>query len=99
MDVAASVLLVERLMITAFCKLRDPRSDAYKLGVRELLNCRSMGLKLRCWYKPGTAEADAFYSGVDEGNRIWREHLESEAVMALRRSLHTGKSDPGTDGA
>jgi len=80
MSTGEAVLLVERLMIAAFNCPRDPRSDAYVLGVRELLKCKAMGVKFHCRYKPGTAEADAFYSGSDEGNAIWRRHLESEVA-------------------
>jgi len=80
MSTAEAFRLVEKLMIAAFNKPRDPRSDAYKLGVREILNCRTMGFRFKCRYKLGTAEADAFFSGSDEGNAIWRAHLESEAT-------------------
>lgn len=76
--------LVQKLMRAAFDRPRDPRSDAYKRGVRELLNCKTMGVKFHCPYMMGTAEADAFYSGSDEGNRIWREHLESEVAHGDR---------------
>lgn len=75
-SVADAALLVDRLMAAAFNRPRDPRSDAYKLGVRELLKCKTMGVKFHCPYRMGTAEADAFYSGSDEGNRIWRDLME-----------------------
>ena len=68
----AALALVETMMRAAFDHPRDPRSDAYKLGVRELLNCRTQGIRLVCPYKMGTAEADAFYAGSDEGRAIWQ---------------------------
>lgn len=78
---AAALALVATFMNAAFApeSTRSPRSEAYKLGVRELLNSRTQGMRLVCPYKMGTAEADAFYSGVDEGNYIWRDHLVAQA--------------------
>ena len=75
MPIGAALALVEDLMRAACDQPRTPRSEAYKLGVRELLNCRTQGIRLVCPYRIGTAEADAFYSGVDEGNAIWSAHL------------------------
>jgi hypothetical protein len=69
--------LIERLMKAAFDRPRDPRSDAYKLGVRELLANRVLGAPFRCPYTLGTAEADAFFAGSDEGRMIWRQHEEA----------------------
>jgi hypothetical protein len=74
---AKGLPLIEQLMKAAFDRPRDPRSDAYKLGVRELLANRVLGAPFRCPYKPGTAESDAFYSGSDEGAMIWRQHKEA----------------------
>lgn len=59
----------------AWSKPRTPRSPEYKDGVlgllryqlRETAGCRNP-------YKPGTAEADAFWAGVDEGWQILRNH-------------------------
>lgn len=70
--------LVERLMHAAFNTARDPRSFAYKLGAQELLKHRAMGVKFVCPYTLGTAEADAFFSGSDEGRMIWTRHLDSK---------------------
>jgi len=76
MPFATGLPLIERLMKAAFDRPRDPRSDAYKLGVRELLANRVLGAPFRCPYKQGTAEADAFYAGSDEGRLIWRQREE-----------------------
>ena len=78
----AALALVERLMAEAFNRARDPRSEAYKLGARELLSCKAQGIRLVCPYRMGTAEADAFYSGVDEGNSIWRAYLADRQPSA-----------------
>jgi len=65
---------VDALMAEAFKPGRDPRSSEYKQGVRALLALRIDGTKLPRPYKMGSAQADAFYAGVDEGHRIWRAH-------------------------
>jgi hypothetical protein len=70
--------LIEKLVTAAFDRPRDPRSDAYKLGVRELLANQVLGAPFRCPYKLGTAEADAFFSGSDEGRTIWRQYEEAD---------------------
>jgi hypothetical protein len=81
---ADGLRLVDNLMHTAFNTVRDPRSDAYKLGAKELLKHRAMGVKFRCPYKLGTAEADAFFSGSDEGRMIWSRHLDAKVDGGTR---------------
>lgn len=66
--------LVEQLMTRAFHAARDPRSPEYKEGARAALISRLNAAGFRCPYLPGTAQADAFYSGVLEGHGIWRAH-------------------------
>jgi len=34
--------------------------------------------RLTCPYPAGTAQADAWYSGADEGHAIWRESQDQE---------------------
>jgi len=69
--------LVDRLFDAAFNTARDPRSNEYKAGVRAVLNYRYKGGGIRCPHAMGTAQADAFYSGVDEGHRLWRAHVDA----------------------
>lgn len=76
---AAAMSLVEKLIGDAFHVARQPRSDAYKLGARELLKCRALGQPLICPHVAGTAYFDAFYAGCEEGKAIWQKHLDSEA--------------------
>jgi len=66
--------LAQELYAKAFTGLRDPRSDEYKAGVRAALLYRLDGRQIKCPYLVGTAQADAFYSGLDEGHRIFREY-------------------------
>lgn len=66
--------MIETLFHEAFSTPRDPRSDEYKAGVRATLRFRFQGQAVKCPYALGTAQADAFFSGIDEGNLIWRQY-------------------------
>jgi hypothetical protein len=65
-------MLVETLMRASFDRPRTPRSKAYMQGAQWVLDFRIRGHRPPCPYKAGTAEADAFFAGRDEGNEIWR---------------------------
>ena len=71
----------------AFAKPRDPRSDEYRHGVLHVLKYRlgeaneAFGKKQ---YVLGTAQADAYFAGCDEGHRIAREHLEKQSALTGR---------------
>lgn len=55
---------------------RDPRSPEYKDGVLAALRFRFKETDgLKCPYEVGTAAADAFYSGTDEGLFLARSLL------------------------
>jgi hypothetical protein len=59
----------QQILSEAFSYPRDPRSEEYKAGVLEALRFRLGEVeRLRCPYKVGTARADAWFSGVDEGH-------------------------------
>jgi hypothetical protein len=62
---------IENLMAAAFGRPRDPRSDEYKQGTRAVLNFKLGGGAPKCAYPLGTASADAFFSGMQEGHAIW----------------------------
>lgn len=64
---------VAELLLKAFNEARPPRSPAYRQGVEAKLE-RHFGQRpaLACPYAQGSAEFDAFFSGVDEGNLILR---------------------------
>lgn len=70
--------LAHSLFIEAFDGARQPRSEAYKIGVKEALLFRFAGEKLKHPYTVGTAESDAYYAGTDEGNRIYRDYKDSD---------------------
>lgn len=58
---------VELLMQRIFGRARDPRSPEYQAGCRALLERRIQGTALVCPHALGTAQADAWYAGLDEG--------------------------------
>jgi len=71
---------VDGLMAAAFDRPREPRSAAYKAGVRAAL-VRSFDCVIRpVPYEMGTAEADAFFAGENEGRQIIARTWEAEQV-------------------
>jgi hypothetical protein len=64
---------VDELMAEAFAPGCDPRSNEYKRGVRAMLERKINGKTIPLPYDPGTAQADAYMAGWDEGRRIWHE--------------------------
>lgn len=70
----------------AFSKPRDQRSDEYKHGVIDILKFRlretneAFGIRQ---YAIGTAQADAYLAGCDEGHRLASEHLKKKAAQHL----------------
>lgn len=69
-----------RLYEEAFKGPRDPRSDAYKKGVLDAIRFRLKviaTLNDACPYVPGTAENDAWHSGLYEGHSLGKSYLES----------------------
>lgn len=72
----------QQLFDAAFARVRDPRSEAYRAGVLALLRWKESRVPLERPYLLGTAEADAWFSGVDEGNSIWRTHTGRATLAA-----------------
>ena len=59
----------------AFKKPRDPRSPEYQNGALCALRYRLGEIgKIHCPHPIGTAQADAWFAGVDEGHAIARHH-------------------------
>lgn len=70
------------LFEAAFSVPRDVRSPEYKAGVLDVLRFRlSETGSVRCPYQAGTAQADAYWSGCDEGHRRAREYLAEVASI------------------
>lgn len=68
----------DELFAAAFNQPRDPRSPAYKQGVRAALQFRIEGRRIPKLYDPATAEDDAYYAGQAEGHAIWRSAQTSQ---------------------
>ena len=74
------IITVDGLMAAAFDQPREPRSSAYCCGVRTILAHRIDGASLALPFEIGTAEADAFFAGEDEGRLILARVREAEQV-------------------
>lgn len=67
---------IQRIMMERFAT-GTPRSLAYKLGMRAVLEHRLYGQAFSdCPAKLGSAEADAYFAGCEEGKAIARKVLE-----------------------
>ncbi|QEW05628.1 hypothetical protein [Nitrincola iocasae] len=56
-----------------FDRPHEPRSKPYKEGVLYILCLKAGEIERQaCWYPIGSAEADAFFAGMDEGLLMWR---------------------------
>jgi hypothetical protein len=93
MLVTAPVSIVDSLMDAAFHEARQARSAEYKEGARAALEAKVSGARVHSPYRSGTAQCDAFYSGVNEGNQLWRAHLAAEdrrLAISDRAALEIG---------
>lgn len=79
-EIDAQWQLVERLMAAAFDGQRDPRSDAYKAGVRDTLAFKLCGKQKIQPYALGTPHADAWWAGGTEAMSILMLRLARQAV-------------------
>lgn len=66
------ILSVDQLYQTAFYNGRTPRSQEYQAGTRAALEQRIERKDFDMPYQVGTAAADAFFAGIEEGKTIWR---------------------------
>lgn len=72
---------VNELMEATFFEGRDPRSAEYKEGVRDFLLSRVEGGSLApIPHELGTAQADAYLAGREEGQIIWRTLARAEVL-------------------
>jgi hypothetical protein len=67
--------LLNRMMAWAFHEARDPRSPEYRAGVRDMLLFKLVEKPLRNPWMLGTAHADAWFAGVEEGKLVFKFHL------------------------
>ena len=69
--------LVNGVVTAAFNGARMDRSVEYLEGVRAALFNHALRRGLRLPYVAGTAQADAFFAGVEEGHTLWRRELQA----------------------
>lgn len=85
----------------AFLKPRDPRSDEYRHGVIDILKFRlreANEASGKHQYKLGTAQADAYFAGCDEGHRLAREYLEKVGAGGTApNAIWAREDDSGMD--
>lgn len=69
--------VIEQLLNTAFHPSlnRHPRSAEYVAGARAALLQRFVGKPFASPHREGTAAADAFFAGADEGRRIHADYV------------------------
>jgi hypothetical protein len=79
---AAGVLSVESLMKAAFFGGRAPRSAEYKAGTRMALEHRIEHKDIVPPYETGTAAADAYFAGIQEGQLLYRVAMEKIGGVA-----------------
>lgn len=81
----------------AFSTPRDSRSEEYKSGVLDVLRFRLHETdSLQCRYEIGTARADAYLAGCDEGHRLASKYIERVAAgdVMEKQSEGNGSSMP-----
>lgn len=72
------------LFARAFNCPRDLRSDEYKAGVFDILAAKFAGKSAPpIPYELGTAQADAYFAGGQEGLGIWRAHVSTATWAGL----------------
>lgn len=76
-------LSVDLLYQTAFYNGRTPRSHEYKAGTRMALEHRIERKDFDMPYQVGTAAADAFFAGIEEGKTIWRAAIAKIALAKI----------------
>jgi hypothetical protein len=75
--------VVDQLMTAAFGRPRNPRSKEYTDGSRALLERKVNSVPLKCPYRMGTVQADAWFAGTDEGHLIWRDFQSSTQASEM----------------
>lgn len=86
---------IDRLMQDTFGAGRDPRSEQYRKGARTVLECRLLGTPIPPMpYTLGTAAADAYFSGQEEGRAVY---LSLRKAIIVTEPMHVSRSVPQCD--
>ena len=94
---AAPAAAVDQLFYAAFSTSRDPRSGEYMDGARAALAYRIDGERIGAPHQVGTAAADAFFAGIEEGHAIWRR-ASGTAAPASASASSTSTAPPAATG-
>lgn len=81
MNLPSAKALADQLATERFA-IGDARSDAYKLGFKDLIVCRAAGTTLPRVYAAGSLQFDAYHAGCDDARHVWAMRLERELVAA-----------------
>ena len=57
--------------VSELCAIHGTRSPEYQQGIEAALKFRFNGKPIQCPFPIATAQADAFFAGVDEGHVVW----------------------------
>lgn len=76
--------LVAQLLDTRFAT-GSPRSAEYQAGTRALLEHRALGHALVLPHTVGTAQADAWFAGVEDGKALWQQAIDQASIKATAR--------------
>ena len=80
-DTRTRAAILDDLMKKAFGAGREPRSSEYQQGVLLMLERRLGGtfLQVACPYAMGSASADAFLAGQEEGRAIFQTYSRRDS--------------------
>jgi len=84
----------------AFDRPRNARSPEYQRGVMAALKFRLEQVKIAHPFPEGTAAFDAYYAGVDEGHRLWRDEVrraDSSSQLGFGDRAGTSSMAAATD--
>lgn len=73
---------IDAMMAATFHAECDPRIEEYKAGVRAHLMMRLTKNQISFPYELGTASADAYFAGIDDGFVVWERYAQSSKDMA-----------------
>lgn len=83
-DQTDNIELIEQLMQARFAiGYGEPRSDAYKNGTRSIFQQRIIGGRIGPLpYPAGSAKADAYFAGQQDGRALFAAYLAESAQTA-----------------
>lgn len=91
---ASTIRQINRLMDMAFFPGRTPRSAEYRCGCRATLEFRIARRPVPASYAAGTAAADAFFAGAEEGHAIWRHKQDVDITHTeIAAQQSSGRND------